>query len=248
VFEAVKARTVTSYSRESLLALLAYYEAIDAYGYANIAIWGLAANKYSEQAYMNQPNVADTPEIAEQRARYYSDMLNRAKMFVLRSESYLINQTLKTGTLEDLKDPDLNVNDLVVGLNQHASALANLQGLGSGDGSAFPFAEIFEYTSNLTSTEVQRLYFFTNYLYATALVQSKTATAENLATPLDRVIEYANANASEWRPGGSIERVVSSKNTREASVFSYEIAKQLATLYTPFKIWLVENGWDESDF
>jgi hypothetical protein len=249
VFAAVKARTVTSYSRESLLALLAYYEAIDAYGYANIAIWGLAANKYSEQAYMNLPNPSDTPDIASQRAKYFDAMLNYAQQFALLSENYLINQTLTSGSLADLRnDTNLDVNDLVVGLNQHASALANLAGLNAQIPSTFSFSEIFEYTSELTKTEVQRLYFFTNYLYATALVQSKTATPENVAAPLERIITYARENASEWRPGGSIERVVSSKNTREASVFSYEIAKQLAALYVPFKIWLVENGWDESDF
>jgi len=248
IFESLRAGTVTNYSRESLLALLAYYEVIDNHNYSSIAIWGLAANKYSEQASINITESSDTPEVANERSIYFKTMIAGAQKFINRAEYYLIKGIIKTGSLNDLRNNGVSDEDLLVGLNQYASAVANLKGIGVSGNAGISIDEIFEFDSNLAKNEVPRLYFFTNYLYATALVKSGETNPERIAIPLDRVMEYVSTNPDQIKPKGVIDRVIKSRINREGSLFSYELAKKLASLHTPFKNWLRENGWQESDF
>lgn len=247
IFADIKTHTETHYSRNSLIALLSYYEVIDANGYANLAIWGLAANKYAEQAFLNSPNITDSSERAIERAEYRDRMLKSAQYFVNASEAYIINNTMRTGNLDDLISSDIQINDLLVGLNQYASALAYLIGMGHTEPSAFSIKEIFEFSSQLAQDKVPSLYFFTNYLYATALVQTGNVTFEDVSVPLGRVIDYANDNPQLINTG-SLGRLVNAKNGSEVSVFSHDNAIKLANLDPNFKSWLQQNGWQDKDF
>ena len=62
IFADIKERKVGNYTRDSLLALMAYYEVIDRYGYADIAVWGMAANKFAELAQGAQRTHDANPE------------------------------------------------------------------------------------------------------------------------------------------------------------------------------------------
>lgn len=247
LFERIRTNRVPNYGIDSIMALLYYYEAIDQAGYGGIALWGTAANKYSELALSLLKLNGSYDALSEDEKTFLAFALSKARKFAGKANVYIIQNTQETNTLDDLLHVDIVQEDLLVGLNQFASAVLNLQGAGDDFISDYHPAQIFEFNSAYALDYVPRLYFFTNYLYATALLAGGIASPESVAAPLTRCIEYARANA-EWRPAGSVNRVINSKSSNENSVFAYTNTKALAALSPEFKAWLAENGWTETDF
>lgn len=247
VFERIKTTRVENYSLDSLIALLAYYEAIDNNGYGNLAIWGLAANKYAEQALENQPQLADNAEIAANRAKWVELTTRKVQYFLSKADNYIVKNTTETGNWEELRQKgDITDEDLLVGLNQYAAAVLHMRGTKTPVLSVKDPIEVFEHTSQFSLNYVPRLYLFTNYLYASALVRGKFATTENVAVPMNRVLEYIRGN-EVWRQSGSIYRILGAKDSREAGLFAHKTVKQVAFYSPAFKAWLLENDWTEAD-
>ncbi|GEM_PF-3137251 len=251
-FEKIKTSKVEPFSADSVLALLAYYEAIDSHGYASLAVWGIAANKYSEFAYMANKAYLKNPtkqyaegEVSLRRSR--GEMIEKAMFFINKAQEYLIVYTPETHTLADLNKVNIIPDDLLVGLNQYASAVENLKSVGMNIYTPFEPAAIYEFNTTLASTKVPRLYFFTNYLYATSLVYAGEATKENVKVPLSRALEYVAKTAPTNR-SKSVSRVIMSKVNKETSLYNYEVTKKLASLNGDFKYWLQQNGWSDADF
>jgi hypothetical protein len=247
IFEKIKTSHVEGFSYESLMALLAYYDTIDAHEYGGIALWGLAANKYSEQAYKNTPHLTDSMENAQIRKKYFDLMADRATDYTTKVRMYLIDHTSKTGDLKELLETGMQPDDLLVGLNQYASALLNLKGAGVSVSSDLSPRQIFEFNSQFALDYVPRLYAFTNYLYATALVYGKEATTETVTPPLERIVTYAGANET-WRTNGTLNRILNSRTSNESGLYDKNVTVTLADLNPTFKAWLLKNGWAEADF
>lgn len=248
IFATIKTTEVRNWSYESLMALLAYYETIDRAGYANISIWSTAANKYAEQAFKNIPNETDTPEFALERKKYFDMVAARSYGFLWKAHAFIVNNTMKTGDFEDLKGlPDTMLkDDILVGLNQYASAIQNLKGAGAEYPTGISPIELFEFNSKYAEEFVPRLYLFTNYLYATALVYGGDATVETVALPLGRAVAYMRQENNVGP--GSIQRIIKSKTSVESGVFQYSTTKKLAELSPEFKAWLMDSGWTAADF
>jgi hypothetical protein len=248
MFATIKSTEVANWSYESLMALLAYYEIIDRNGYADISLWGTAANKYAEQAYKNIPNPSDSVEKAADRKRYYDMTVGKSTQFLMNAHAFVINNTMTSGSLNDLRNlPESMLKDnILVGLNQYASAIQNLKGAGAQVPTQLSPIEIFEFNSKYAEEFVPRLYLFTNYLYATALVYGGDATPETVALPLKRAVDYMTERNNEGP--GTIQRIINSKTAGESGVFQYSTTKTLAELNPEFKAWLKASGWKDSDF
>lgn len=252
IFDAIRARTVANYSRDSLLALLSYYDVIDAKGYADIAIWGMAANKYAELAQgglrMHEANPrAKYSASSTSPLLYMTNMIDRSFYYVYKTHAFLELNTARTGTLDELLGLPMIPDDLLVGLNQYSAAVENLRAVGHVFQTPFLTADLYEFNAQLAEKQVPRLYFFTNYLYASALVNGGSATKENVAIPLERALAYAEStDPLEWR--ASVSRVINAKTAAETGMYSYETVKTLASLNTGFKEWLGKQGWIEGDF
>jgi hypothetical protein len=249
IFEKIRNGTLEkTYSFESIAALLSYYKVIDESGYGGIALWGTAANKHSEQALYTFKKAGSLEAMAPKDKEYFDYAARMAMKYAKKANFYIYTNTQKTYTLEDLRlVSDIIPDDLLVGLNQYASAVQNLRGAGIEFATNYDPVEIFDFNSQYALDFVPRLYFFTNYLHASSLVNAGKATPESVALPLARCIEYAEQN-TEWRPAGSIYRVINAKTSNESSLFSADIVRALAAESTPFKDWLTKNGWKESDF
>ena len=250
IFDLVKNRQVTNYSVESLMALLAYYEIIDLYGYAGIGVWGIAANQYAELARVAKFAYERDVTAATNRdtLRALGQMQDKSRMFVDLASEWLVANTAETYSLNDLNSLNMIPDDLLVGLNQYGAALENLRGVGITIGTMYSAGDIYEFNYALVAEQVPRLYFFTNYLHASSLVAGGTATSDNVALPLSRALAYArDTDPAEWR--GSVYRVIESRNTTDtAGMYAPATAKKLANLNQEFKGWLLENGWVEADF
>ena len=250
IFAKIEAKKVENYSMDSILALLAYYNAIDAHGYANIAIWGLAANKYSELAYRATKN-ADFGKgtlSKNDKTRFRGQMIEKAMYYMKMSDQYVTRTSLATQSLESLKSQGLRDEDLLVGLNQYASAIQHLKGVGIITQHPFSPSQLYEFNVKFALEKVPRLYFFTNYLYATSLIVAGEVSQVSVKIPLDKVVEYGEANKDDLKPKGSVMRVINSKTAGEASIFSVSNTRKLASVHEGFKKWLIKNGWAQTDF
>lgn len=250
VFAKIEAKKVENYSMESVLALLSYYDAIDAHGYGNLAIWGLSANKYSELVYRSAKNqdFGKGTLTKNDKIRFRGQMTEKAMYYMRKSDQYVTRTTSASRSLETLKSQGLRDEDLLVGLNQYASAIQELKGVGIVTQHPFTPNQIYEFNVQFALEKVPRLYFFTNYLYATSLIVAGEVSQVSVKTPLDKVVEYAEANKADLKPKGSVMRVINSKTAGEASVFSVSNTKKLASVHTGFKNWLIKNGWSQNDF
>jgi hypothetical protein len=247
MFATIKSSRVENWSYESLMALLAYYEIIDRAGYADLAIWATAANKYAEQAYKNRPNPNDAPEFALERDKYFTMVVGKANEFLRPAKAFIINNTMKTGALEDLLTlPDSVIkDDVLVGLNQYASAVLNLKGAGAQYPTEIDPIALYTFNSTYAERYVPRLYLFTNYSHAVALVYAGEATPETVAAPLSRAVAYMRAQNNQGP--GTIKRILDSKINGESGIFQYDTTQKLAELHPDFRAWLLESGWTESD-
>ena len=249
-FQEIRDKKVTAYDVQSTLALLAYYESAQKHGYANISMLGLAANKYAELAHLFYQKAKLTKDAAtkDKQQRTAFNLLGRSRNFSILINDFITKNATTTRTLADLKNIGLRDEDLLVGLNQYASAQYFYRGLKQQTVSLYPPETIFAFNVQFAREKVPRLYFFTNYLWAVGNVVAGTANVMTLARPLSNVIEYGKANKGSERAAGSLSRVLNANKDKEGSVFSHENAKVLAKGYPPFKVWLKENGWTDKDF
>lgn len=252
-FKTVQDGTAGKYSYESLQALLAYYDVLDMYGYGSIELWGIAANKYSELYRLildttghKNITIADNGDTPISREKLAAHMIERAQYFAAKCASFISDNAGENGKIENLLNVQVRPEDLLVGLNQYNSAVLNLKGMKAVRADLYTPEQIYEFSVNLAQTKVQRLYFFTNYLYATGLINAGDATVESVKKPLGRALEYAKVN-KEFSPKRSMGRVLLSKTSGESSVFSYSYTKKLAALNSDFRAWLLANGWTEAD-
>jgi hypothetical protein len=252
VFAKVKDKSIKSQTGESLLALLAYYEVIDQYGYGDIAMWGIAANKHAEMAmywrkiYDQDPARLYGPEEITS-LQFWSAMLDKSEDYMEKTHDFLLINTQETYTLEDLNSLAIIPDDLLVGLNQYSAAIENIASAGSPQDTPFTPEQIYEFNYNLALTKVPRLYFFTNYLYAASLVSGGRATPDLVALPLGRAMKYTKETlAGDWSK--SVSRVIDAKNTNLDSIYAYSVVKTLASLNEEFKNFLIAEGWESTDF
>lgn len=249
-FNTIKTTKVANWSGESVLALLGYYEVLDKYGYGDVALWGIASNKHSEFAYMAKKTSLRkdiTRERKLEALNFKSDMMKKSVYYADKVTDFLMVNTQKSASLTDLKTVPMIPDDLLVGLNQYGSAIENLKSLGMVMGVPYSPSKIYDFNNDLASSTVPRLYFFTNYLYASSLVYGGDATPVSVKIPLARVVAYAEkTDKSLWKK--TIDRVVNSKTANETSMYNYEVAKKLALLDEGFKTWLKKNGWTDQDF
>jgi hypothetical protein len=252
IFAAVKAHQVKNYDAQSLSALLGYYWAIDKNGLGSPALWGIAANKHAEFAYGAMQAIQRDPKHKYTKGevnqpQIYGHNMEFAQNYVNKMESFIAKNTQTTHTLDDLLTVSMIPDDLLVALNQYGAALENLKASGNVFGSSFTPAELYAFNVKLAETKVPRLYFFTNYLYASSLVVGKDATKESVAEPLRRVVEYATkTKQEEWNK--SVFRVINAKTANEVGMYDAVVVRKLASLDSGFRSWLIQSGWTEADF
>ena len=250
-FKLVKDKKAQPYDAPSFVVLLSYFEIARRDGYANFAMLGLGANKYAEMAYYDAYRAFTPGQDKEQKKKLelLAFMnLGKSRAFYRDAIQILNEATKKTGKLSDLETGGMRIDDIVVGLNQIATAQAFYRYFNESMDTKFLTGDIFSYNVDLTRRLYPRLYFFTNYSWAASNVIDGTTTPFVVSEPLTNVIAYGRANKGSERPAGSLLRVINARTNREKSTFSVGNAVRLGNSFKPFKDWLIENGWKETDF
>lgn len=240
----------------SLYALLAYFEVMDTYDYADMATLSTAANQYAKLAYITKRIEEDYPElkIGDPTATIKRNIV-KAKYFVDKARgdvSAVLDGTFDMSTITD--------RDVLVGLNQYASALRYLEASGNAVVSQKSAIEVFEFTRKLATEKVTELRMFTHLLDASTLILVSPENVAQLDISLQPIYTYDTV-ANKPRENSIIDKIIKSRKSSEVitikdrtvikpnyDVYGKRNTVALAKISNNFKAWLMANGWTEKDF
>lgn len=256
IFAQIKDGTLSrEYSNTALHAYLAYLGAMERHGYAGLATRGTAANQYAKMAFLikkvpeqfgpdSKVNVPEYLDKEIKRSLYFAE---KAKEDVAK----ILNGELTT---EDITD-----RDIVVGLNQYASAIRYYEYLGVDFDSPKTSKEIFAFSTEHAKRFVKELSVFTGLLDASTLLLDESSSIEDVRVALAPIMSI-DSSKSPIKEGSVPDKVIKSRFEvipfypgtqvldKSYDVYGKENAKGLALKVPEFKQWLMTNGWTETDF
>jgi hypothetical protein len=246
-----------TYSDRSFYIYLAYVEVLYKYGYTDVAAVSTLANQYAKLAYFNTLHAQEmSPEAGARRARFVPSDTKRAWQF-LEAAKPLVDDVLQGR----VTDTEILPRDILVGLNQYAAATRYMQALleTSTTSELIPEAyknsrEIFDYAMEYSRKKVPELTLFTSLLNASTLALISDSTPEEVKAALFPVLDYDPTSPTV--PSASITYKILDSRLEPAAnpgdtnfdLYSKSNILRLASIVPEFKNWLLNNGWQESDF
>lgn len=243
IFREIKEKKLPkSLSGDATFALLAYFEVLDKEGYADIATLSTAANQYAKLAYF----VKKAPELMPQGTDIPKNIDFKVK------KSIYFETKARQGIVDifdgKITSRDIPVRDIIVGLNQYASALRYFEFLGVSFDSPKTAREIFAFSKDYAKQNDPGWSLFTGYVDASTLLYIN-AGSDEVRVALQPVLDYDVA-AKKPAKGTLIDKVIKSRLDKRVDLDMYGRIHvvNLANKVPEFKAWLVINGWIESDF
>lgn len=240
----------STYSDTGMYAYMAYVAVLWKYGYADVAALSTAANQYAKLAYAAKMAMQAKPKAAPVPDSYqYVDFdIRHSVSFAKKAEGDVV-KILKNG----ITSGDIPARDILVGLNQYASAIRYLKALGADYTAPVSAKDIFAFSIDYAYRNVKELYLFTSLSDATSLTLDSSSTAAEIQQALFPILDYA---ASTNKPTGIMEKIVNARLEKEpqtAAEIDFDIygrrnVVMLGEKVPEFKSWLMKNGWQESDF
>ena len=239
----------------ALLVSLSYMEAMAERGYADVAMHSTIANQYAKLAYLAvlikrlAPKDAVMPEFVK----------TRPKKFPKKSAVYMEQAKDDVRKIVDGDIPAIPTRDVIVGLNQYASALRYLEYLKYEFDSPKTASEIFVFSTDYAKRYVPELRIFTGYLNASTMVfNGKRYSQEQISVALEPILEVNPTDG--LRRGGLLGKVLASRSETVGKIAGTDIDDDNLDLYgkrnvvllarrvPAFKSWLMAGGWTEADF
>jgi hypothetical protein len=222
-----------TYSESGNYAYLAYLEVLANKGYADVAVFGTAANQYAKLAYI--------PLSSGNHTKQSTQNINKSLFFANKAKSDVA--TIVKGAVTK----PVYQSNIVVGLNQYAHALRYYKAMSVPFDSPVQPEEVFTFTTNYTTKYVPELYLFTSILNTSSLVMVK-ADSSKIEEAVKPVVLF-DTKISKPRSYSVIDRIISSRTGKEEEgIYSKKNIAIIAKASPSFKSWLVLNGWSESDF
>lgn len=242
----------STYSGYGMHAFLAYLEVLDKYGYADVAALGTLANQYAKIA----DDIKKAPEQLPPSvnvSEYLQKEINKSLLFAEKAKSDVVRIIEGEITSNDIPD-----RDIVVGLNQYASALRYYEALGIDFASPKRAQEIFPFSTDYAKRLVPELYVFTSFLNASTLLMVQpgaTEEARSVLAPvynlevkkgasngiiIDKIL-HSRLESPSYFPGTKVRDI-------NRDIYGKNNVVSLAKAVPEFKAWLVSNGWEEGDF
>jgi hypothetical protein len=234
-----------TYALRALYVLLSFIEIMHAHGFANIAIHGTLANQYAYSAYYSWK----VPSDFGKKFDHFTHQKNaREKSSRYLKEAGVFVPDILAGRLSSL---DIPARDILVGLNQYASACRYLRAMGIAAEETADPDSVFDFTMNFSKSIVAELHHFTGLLNATTLniLPHSQTTAQKLRESLAPFFTFSLPKHNR-RPGNIIDRVIDSRFAPDGTVNIYGRTNisRLAAHVPEFRDWLIANGWTEKDF
>lgn len=251
IFSQLKSRQLPySYSDKGMYIYLAYLETLEKNGYKGITITGPLAFNYAKMAYYERfikeektkGNLQNYPDYSNEEIQ---KNLFKAQFFLSQGDP-LIKKILKEGETSQ----DILSTDAIFGLVQYATALRYVESftLEKNDSRA---DNIFSFISSyIRKGGVPEMYLPVALYDATSLLLSDSLDRSKLK---EVMVPYFTLSATSTNIG-IVQNILSAKRKIRVSEFrkldttSFENIKALGRFVPEFKLWLLENGWEENDF
>ncbi len=260
-FNLIKQKTMPPvYNDEAMYTLLAYFEAIDNHGYSDVAIYATAANQYAKLAYTIEKKAQEkagqdiSDQVLVDREKTIQRNIGKSIYFISKAQSEIA--AILDGTFDMNSVPD---RDILVGLNQYASALRYLELTNNAFSSQKSATEIFEFSRKFATEKVPELRLYTHLLDASTLVLVSPTSTEQIDIALAPI--YTRDRTIPVTENSVIDKLIKSKNFPEMrtvqgetvfvpnySVYAKRNMVMLAKVSPNLRAWLMSYNWEEEDF
>jgi len=238
------------YSDAGLYAYLAYSEVLAKHGYVDVALRGTVANQYAKMAYFSKVAMQEKSknEPVPGNYQYMAHDIRKAIGYAQKAQGDIVK--ILNG---ELTSKDLPARDILVGLNQYASAVRYLEALQANYSSPVSAKDIFAFTTDYSYRNVRELYLFTSLLNASTLTLSSSSTVAEIRNALFPILDYG---AKGDKPVGIMEKIVNARLEKKPllvtdinfDMYGKRNVAVLGNKVPEFKAWLMKNDWQESDF
>ncbi|MFA9262383.1 MAG: hypothetical protein ACEQSB_03445 [Undibacterium sp.] len=252
-FDRIKKRQLSfRYSDFGMYAYLGYLEILEKNGYANMAVFGTAANQYAKMAFYKKSIIeAQSNGEAQEYPQYSQKEVDRdrekALVFAEKASTLLLKLVTDPNSIAD----DSQSLDKVYASEQYASALRYLEALGASV-SYKPNAMLsFIFSMSYAYKNVPELYLHVSLSNASTLLLKDSVPVSEIRNAVYPFLDIRNPL---HKRSGIVERVLRSRLERggtrfqEMDLYSWKNVSELGMRVPEFKSWLMENGWKNSDF
>lgn len=252
IFEQIRNKKLPStYTYSSFYAYLAYVEVLNKYGYADVATLATAANQYAGNLYFKTVLTKEMEDNGE------ASRLKDVSRDLKKSVDFL---NMSSGDVEKILDgkltsADMPARDILVGLNQYASALRYLEALGVKATSTNTSREVFAFAMDYSARFVLELNIFTSLVNASTLAILDSSTSEEIKIALSPILSFDTKKPNSYK-GSVIKKIIQSRFEQKPAeisrtrldIYSKRSVLLNASKVPEFKAWLMSNGWGEADF
>lgn len=256
IFEQIEKKSLPiEYSGKSLHAYLGYLRAMERHGYGSLALRGTVANQYAKTVFLVKKVPEQfAPDSGVDVQRYLNYEIEMSLHYATKAKEDVAKILNGELTTEDITD-----RDIVVGLNQYASALRYYEYLGIEFDSPKTAKEIFAFSTNHAKSFVKELSIFTGLLDASTLLLDEASNVDDVRVALAPLMTI-DSSKLPIKEGSVPDKVIKSRFEiipfypgtqvldKSYDVYGKENAKGLALKVPEFKQWLMTNGWTETDF
>ena len=257
VFARIKRKELpTRGGDSSSYAVLAAFEVLEKKGYANVASNATAANQYAKLGYFAKLISTKHPTgIPGYIAKEIPLDIEKSLYFQKKSDDDIADILDNKNGIRESLEP----RDILVALNQYAASLRALSALGIKYSSKKNPDEIFAFSTNYSKNVVPEFYLFTSLINATTLTYSKDDNGKRIEVAMYPVFNF-DTKGKTIEKTSVIGRILFSREqkpiyfkgtTIEDEYYDIYGRRNIVTLAQKvpnFKKWLIDNGWQESDF
>lgn len=251
VFREIKDKKLPlTYTGSAFYAYLAYVEVLYKNGYADVAAVATAANQYAGNSYFKTVLAKEFPEESSIFLKNIQIDKTKAVKFLA-----IADNDIKKIIEGNLNSSEIPARDILVGLNQYASALRYLEAIGVNATSSKTSREVFSFAMDYSASLVLELNMFTSLINASTLAILSSSTSDEIKIALGPILNFDTKKPSSYK-GSVIKKIIASRfeqKPKESSYIRMDIYSKrnvilLGNKVPEFKTWLISNGWTEADF
>jgi hypothetical protein len=216
-----------------------------------VALLSTAANQYVKMAFL-RTYIAKATAGTSDELKYTRGSQDGAKARYFGMKAKVVVSDILDGKVTS---EDVTPRDILVGLNQYASAMRYAEALASDlrespNGSR----EIFTFSMDYARKYVPELYLFTAFLNASTLNIIKS-TDQEMRNAIYPIIDFDTARNPPQTPDSIIMKIINLRYEKpiKISEMSLDIYGKpnivaLSMRVPEFRQWLISNGWTAADF
>jgi hypothetical protein len=241
-----------------LYAYCAYVETLIKYGYGDVASNATVANQYAKLAFFSKMIMSLDANVSSKEKEFRNEWLVKNTDKSLKYIT-LTEPDIKKILNGEMTEKDIPARDILVGMNQYAASLRYLEAIGVKAPTTISSREVFTFSYDYSFKHVKELVFFTAFLNASTLALISSSTPNEIKTALYPILDFDTKKVTSTNANynlGILGKIIDAKSIakpKKLTADNFDIYSKwnivmLAKKVPEFKKWLINNGWEESDF